>query len=70
MNGFMYLGGMVMEDGHSDVEVWCRIQAGANAWRKVVEAERESHESVCYTGMPVWSGDSGVDRTTTEAVSL
>ena len=34
------------------------------------KAERESPESVCYTGMPVWSGDSGVDRTTTtEAAS-
>ena len=34
------------------------------------KAERESPESMCYTGMPVWSGDSGVDRTTTEAASL
>ena len=33
--GFVYLGGMVMEDGHSEVEVRCRIQAGANAWKKV-----------------------------------
>ncbi|KAI0242472.1 Solute carrier family 23 member 2 [Lamellibrachia satsuma] len=28
------------------------------------KAERESPESVCYTGMPAWSGDSGVDGTT------
>ena len=36
-----------------------------------VKAERESPESVCYTSMPVWSGDSGIDRTTTtEAASL
>ena len=34
------------------------------------KAERESPESVYYTGMPAWSGDSGVDGTTTEAVSL
>ena len=34
------------------------------------KAERESPESVCYTGMPVWSGDSGVDRTATEAACL
>ena len=58
-----------------------RTQAGANAWRKVEgvmldrtkieKAERESPERVCYTGMPVWSGDTDVDRTTTtEAASL
>ena len=35
MDGFVYLGGMVTEDGHSEVEVRRRIQAGANAWRKV-----------------------------------
>ena len=35
------------------------------------KAERESPENVCYTSMPVWSGDSGVDRTTTtEAARL
>ena len=33
--GFMYLGGMVREDGRSNVEVRRRIQAGVNAWRKV-----------------------------------
>ena len=33
--GFVYLGGMVTEDGHSEAEVRRRIQAGANAWRKV-----------------------------------
>ena len=33
-------------------------------------AERESPENMCYTSMHVWSGDSGVDRTTTEAASL
>ena len=32
--------------------------------------ERESPENVCYTSMPVWSGDSGVERTTTEAASV
>ena len=25
VDGFVYLGGMVMEDGHSEVEVQCRI---------------------------------------------
>ena len=36
-----------------------------------LKAERETPENVCYIGMPVWSGDSGVDRTTTtEAASL
>ena len=35
------------------------------------KAERESPENVCYTSMPVWSGDRGVDRTTTiQAASL
>ena len=35
VDGFVYLGGMVTEDGHSEVEVRRRIQAGENAWRKV-----------------------------------
>ena len=35
VDGFVYLGGMVTEDGHSEVEVRRRIQAGVNAWRKV-----------------------------------
>ena len=57
-----------------------RTQAGANAWRKVegVMLDRKiskklkgSPENMCYTSMPVWSGDSGVDRTTTtEAESV
>ena len=34
VDGFVYLGGTVTEDGHSEVEVR-RIKAGANAWRKV-----------------------------------
>ena len=34
------------------------------------KAEMESPENMCYTSMPVWSGDSGVDRTTTEAASV
>ena len=33
VDGFVYLGEMVMEDRHSEVR--CRIQTGANAWRKV-----------------------------------
>ena len=35
VDGFVYLGGMVTEDRHSEAEVRCRIQAGANARRKV-----------------------------------
>ena len=35
LDGFVYLGGMVTEDGHSAAEVRRRTQAGANAWRKV-----------------------------------
>ena len=75
VDGFVYLGGMVTEDGHSEAEVRRRTQMGANAWRKVEgimldrkikkKGERESPENMCYTSMPVWSGDGGVDRTTT-----
>ena len=75
VDGFVYLGGMVTEDGHSAAEVRRRTQAGANAWRKVEgvtldktiskKAEKESPKNMCYTSMPVRSGDSGVDRTTT-----
>ena len=35
MDGLMYLGGMVTEDGHSAAEVRLRTQAGANTWIKV-----------------------------------
>ena len=35
VDGFVYLGGMFTEDGHSAAEVRRRTQAGANAWRKV-----------------------------------
>ena len=37
VDGFVYIRGMVTEDGHSEVEVQCWIQAEANAWRKVEE---------------------------------
>ena len=35
VDGIVYLGGMVNEDRHSEVEVRCRIKQGANAWGKV-----------------------------------
>ena len=35
VDSFMYLGGMVTEDGHSAADVRRRTKAGANAWRKV-----------------------------------
>ena len=35
VGGFVYLGGMVNEDGHSKVEMQCQIQQGANARGKV-----------------------------------
>ena len=35
MDGFVYLGGVVNEDGHLEVEVRCQIHQGANAWGKV-----------------------------------
>ena len=35
VDGFVYLGGMVADDGHSEVEVRLRMQVGVNAWRKV-----------------------------------
>ena len=53
---------MVNEDEHSEVEMRCRIQQGANARGKVErshvgqkhfeKAEKESPESLCYTSMP------------------
>ena len=35
VDGFVYLGGMVTGDKHSEIDARCRIQVGANAWRKV-----------------------------------
>ena len=35
MHGFVCLGGMVTEDGHSEAEEQRRTQGGVNAWRKV-----------------------------------
>ena len=35
VDGFVCLGGIITEDGHSKVEVRRRTQVGANAWRKV-----------------------------------
>ena len=35
VDSFMYLGGMVTEDGHSAADVRRRTKAGANVWRKV-----------------------------------
>ena len=53
---------MVNEDEHSEVEMRCRIQQGANACGKVEgvmldrnilkKPEKESPESLCYTSMP------------------
>ena len=36
-NSFIYLGGAVSSDGRSETEVRRRVQAGANAWRQVLE---------------------------------
>ena len=35
VDGCVYLGGMVMEDGHSEADGRRRTLPGANAWRKV-----------------------------------
>ena len=47
VDGFVYLGGMVTEDGHSAAEVRRRTQAGAYAWRKVegVMLDRKNSKS-------------------------
>ena len=47
VDGFVYLGGMVTEDGHSAAEVPRRTQAGTNAWRKVegVMLDRKNSKS-------------------------
>ena len=52
----------LMRNEHSEVEMRCRLQQGANAWGKVEgvmldrnifeKAEKESPESLCYTSMP------------------
>ena len=79
VGGFVYLGGMIKEDGHSEVEMRCRIQQGANARGKVegvmldrnILIKLKSPESLRYNSMPVSVyGDSGVDRTTIAAASL
>ena len=80
VDGFVYLGGMVMEDGHSarsatsDTSGSECLEKGRGSHvgqKNFKKAERESPENMCYTSMPVWSGDSGVDRTTTtEAASV
>ena len=74
MDGFVYLGGMVTEDGafRGRSATWdtrgsecLKKGRGSNVGQKMFEkAEMECHESVCYTGMSVWSGDSSLDRTT------
>ena len=79
MDGFVSLGGIVTEDGHSAAEVRRRTQAGARA-RKVegVMLDRKISKKLkgkllrtCVTPACLWSGDSGVDRTTTtEAASV
>ena len=60
MDGFLYFGGMVTEDGHSAADVLRRTKTGANACRKVEGvmldrniSKRGSPENVCYTSMPV-----------------
>ena len=49
VDGFVYLGGMFTEDGHSEAEVRRRTQAGANAWRKVTPACLYGLETVALT---------------------
>ena len=79
MDGFVYLGGMVMEDGYPEVEVRRRTQAEANAWRKVegVMLNRKISKKLkgqvlitCVTPACLY-GLETVDRTTTtEAANL
>ena len=75
-NGFVYLGGMVMEDGHSEVEDTSGNECLEKGRRSHVgqknfeKAERESSECVLCRHA-YWSGDSDIDRTTaTEAANL
>ena len=83
MDGFVYLVGMVTEDGHSEVEVRRRIQAGATAWRKVEGIMLDTQISkklkgkvlrACVTPACLYgleTVEEHTDRTTTtEAVSL
>ena len=71
---------MVNEDGHSEVEMRCRIQQGANAREKVegVMLDRNISKKLkrklvraCVTPACLYLYlESGVDRTTTAAASL
>ena len=38
--------------------------------RKISKKLKGKFLRACYTGLPVWSGDSVIDSTTTEAASL
>ena len=73
-DSFVYLGGAVCGDGKTEGEVRRRVQAGANAWRavegvmadrRISKTERQGHEHLCHTSMPVRNGNRGSDRTTT-----
>ena len=74
---FVYLGRTVTEDGHPEVEVRRRIQAGVKAWRKV-EGVILSRKISIKLNMKVLTASvtpasmvSGFDRTTTiETASL
>ena len=77
VDGSVYRGGMVNEDGHSEVEVRCRIQQGANAWgkvegfmldRNILKRLKRKMLRACVTPaclyLYMWSG---FDRTTSAA---
>ena len=79
VDGFVYLGGMVTKDGHSELETRRRIQAGANAWRKVegVMLDRTISKKLkgkglraCVTPACLCGLESVVRTTTTEAANL
>ena len=66
VDGFVYLEGMVTEDRHSDISD-TSVTSGSECLEKGTgshvgqknfkKAVRESPESMCYTGVPVWPGD-------------
>ena len=49
-DSFVYLGGAACRDGSTEMEIHRRIQAGANAWRKVEGVMGDIHISLKLIG--------------------
>ena len=60
VNNVMYLGGNISENGHVDVEVRRRIQAGANAWSNVVTHFTAKYQNLSTLGVYPTSDSSHI----------